>query len=84
MLPALINGSGSPVGGILPVTTAIFKITWTLITQAIPATSKLANLSLEFNEILISAPTKTAKIITIIDAPKKPNSSQIIENIKSN
>ena len=41
VLPALINGSGRPVGGILPVTTAMFKIVCTAITLATPATRSI-------------------------------------------
>ena len=34
--PADINGKGSPVGGISPVTTAIFNIVWIPIKEVIP------------------------------------------------
>ena len=34
--PALMNGSGSPVGGTLAVTTAIFINVWIAIIEVIP------------------------------------------------
>jgi hypothetical protein len=34
--PAEINGSGSPVGGMSPVTTATFSIVWTPIIAVMP------------------------------------------------
>ena len=81
--PAEINGSGKPVGGILPVTTAIFKITWVAITHAIPPTSNDAKRVFAFSEILTKQIISVKKIRITSVAPKNPSSSHIIENIKS-
>lgn len=81
--PAEINGSGKPVGGIEFVTTKILSITCVEITHATPPASKLANISFAFWAILISEKIRMINIIKITPAPKKPNSSQIIEKIKS-
>ena len=42
--PALINGNGKPVGGILPDTTAMFKITCMLMIAPIPKHKNAENL----------------------------------------
>ena len=42
--PALMKGSGSPVGGIDPVTTAMFNITWILIIAPMPKHKNAENL----------------------------------------
>ena len=34
--PAEMNGNGTPVGGMLPDTTAIFTSIWTAMTDTIP------------------------------------------------
>lgn len=81
--PALINGSGKPVGGTTPVTTATFKSIWIIIIDPIPTESKNPNLlSAIFATFKILTNNKT-KIKIINKHPTKPNSSAIIENIKS-
>ncbi len=83
VLPALINGSGKPVGGTSPVTTAMFNITWIMISAPIPVASKKPNLSGAFlATFIIHKNIKTNKII-IKSEPAKPVSSAITENIKS-
>ena len=37
VLPALMNGSGSPVGGIRPVTTQKLRIDWIAMIEVMPA-----------------------------------------------
>lgn len=81
--PAEINGSGRPVGGIRPETTQTFKMTWIEITLATPKTKSAPNLSFAFLAMLINKYISTAKTIKVKIAPKSPNSSPIIEKIKS-
>lgn len=83
VLPALIKGSGSPVGGTNPVTTAMFKSTWIIISDPIPTASKKPNLSGAFLATFIIAKNSKTKIIIKTKAPTKPVSSAIIEKIKS-
>ena len=83
VLPAEINGSGNPVGGIEPDTTAILSITCVAIMQAIPPDNNEPNLSLQPSAILIKKIIKVAKVNITSVAPKKPTSSHIIEKIKS-
>lgn len=83
VLPALINGSGNPVGGILPVTTAMFINTCTAITVATPVTKRAPNLSFALRAILIKQTINNTKTKMIPIAPTKPSSSPIIEKIKS-
>ncbi len=83
VLPALMNGNGSPVGGILAEITRIFNVTWVAIIQAMPAVSKLPKTSLLFCAIFIIENIRIANIVRTMVAPKKPNSSQIIEKMKS-
>ena len=81
--PLEINGSGSPVGGMDPVTTAIFKSVCTAIKIPTPSASKHPNLSFAESPTLKSK--KQSNINTPISksAPTKPNSSPIIEKMKS-
>ena len=81
--PLEINGSGSPVGGMLPVTTAMFKRSCTPITSATPHDSRQPNLSFAFRPILNSKNISTKYAQSKITQPKKPNSSPIMEKIKS-
>ena len=81
--PALINGRGTPVGGILPLTTAILIKTWLAIIVVIPVAKKQPNLSLLFIAILIPLNINSPKIEINIIQPNNPNSSPIIEKIKS-
>lgn len=50
--PLEMNGRGSPVGGIEPVTTAIFKSVCTAMTIPTPQESKQPNRSFAFKPIL--------------------------------
>ena len=81
--PADINGSGSPVGGSAPEQTEILSNTCTAIMVVIPVARKQPNLVGAFIAIMIP------RIITIKNTkiknkqPTKPNSSAIIEKIKS-
>lgn len=83
VLPALINGSGSPVGGIEPVTTAIFSITCILIIAPIPKQRKAENLLFARIPTLKIVTIKIANNIIRIKQPIKPNSSAMIEKMKS-
>ena len=81
--PAEMNGSGRPVGGTTPVTTAIFKSTWIIISEPIPAESIAPNLSGAFFAIFIMHTNKSTKIAITLSAPTKPVSSAIIAKMKS-
>ena len=77
------NGSVTPVTGINPTTTDKFKIVWNANWKIIPNDKNFANISLELTDILIVLKiiiknNKETLIIPII-----PNSSDIIEKIKS-
>lgn len=78
-----MNGSGIPVGGMEPVTTAILIATCTAIKDAIPPTNKVPNLSFALRAILIKHMIRATKTKIKKVAPTKPNSSPIIEKIKS-
>ncbi len=82
-LPLLINGNGNPVGGILPVTTAILTETCIAIIAAMPEHSSEPNLS--------GAPSAMRNARRIIKTyapitarqPNSPSSSPITLNMKS-
>lgn len=82
-LPAEINGSGIPVGGIEQVTTAMFIASCMAIRQPIPAVNKAPKRLFAFSAIFIKHTTKATYARIITTAPKSPNSSPIMENIKS-
>ena len=50
--PKLIKGSGTPVGGIVDVVTAMLTKTWMAIKPVIPLANNEANRSGAFNAIL--------------------------------
>ena len=83
VLPAETRGSGSPVGGILPVTTRAFISDCIPITQAIPTESKNPKKSLLLSPIF----THFTTIVTIKTkrkiSPTNPISSPITAKIKS-
>jgi hypothetical protein len=81
--PALINGIGTPVGGIDDVTTATFMITCNATIDIIPVASRRPKLS--FAVIATRKPRhiKNIKIKSIATPPIKPNSSHIMANMKS-
>ena len=81
--PDEMNGSGRPVGGIEPVTTATLMRVCTAMTAATPTHKRQPNRSHAPSPILISLITKTAKTTSKSPAPTNPNSSAMIENMKS-
>ena len=83
VLPALMKGNGKPVGGIEPVTTAMFIMVWIEIIAPIPKHRKAENLFSAFIPILKMLIIKITKTKTNAAQPTKPNSSAIIEKIKS-
>lgn len=81
--PALINGSGSPVGGIEPETTAMFKITCMAIIAPMPKHKKAENLLFAFMPTLKMQIISARNNATTIKQPTKPSSSAIMEKMKS-
>ena len=81
--PAEINGSGKPVGGTSPVTTAIFKSTWIIIIEPMPTAIKKPNLSAALFAIFTIIKNKITNKLKRKITPTKPTSSAIIERIKS-
>lgn len=81
--PDEMNGSGSPVGGIEPVTTAIFKSVCTAITIPIPHASKQPKRSFALSPILNNSQTREKYATIKRQHPQNPNSSPIIEKMKS-
>lgn len=77
------NGSVTPVTGIRPTTTIKLREAWNAIPKVIPNAKYLPNKSGQFlailNPFIIIVKNNDVTIIT----PIKPNSSLIIEKIKS-
>ncbi len=69
--------------GMVLVTTAIFKITWSPTWAERPIPSREPNLSLAFSEMLMPRQTSRANRMIIIKAPISPSSSQTMAKIKS-
>jgi len=78
-----MNGSGNPVGGIEPETTAMFNKTWIAITAAIPKQRKAENLLSDFKPTLKMLIISVKNTKQSIIQPNKPNSSATIEKMKS-
>ena len=78
-----MNGRGKPVGGIEPVTTAMFKIVWIEITAPIPKQRNAENLLFAFIPTLKILIIKNKNTKHKATQPTKPNSSAIIEKMKS-
>ncbi len=66
-----------------PVTTAIFIMAWTATIDVIPVAKIVPYVSFAFVAITIPLHINIENKITIRIHPIKPNSSPIIENIKS-
>ena len=77
------KGSVTPVTGINPTTTIKLSSAWKENWNVIPNAKYLANKLLVFKIILKQEMIIKRKSIETITTPKKPNSSDIIENIKS-
>ena len=77
------NGSVTPVIGTKPTTTDKFKIVWKASWNVIPNDKYLPNRLLQFNDILIHLLNIVINNIETIIIPSIPNSSLIIENMKS-
>ena len=83
VLPLEISGNGKPVGGILPLTTSAFKSVCSPNTTVIPLASMVPNklsqrAAMRKPRYTITAATANSKI-----TPIKPNSSPMMERIKS-
>ena len=77
------NGNVTPVTGINPTTTIKFNTVWKAIWNVIPNAKYLPKRSLLFLAILNPVNMIVKKKTDTIIIPKKPNSSLIIEKIKS-
>jgi len=72
-----------PVVGIILVTTPIFIILWKVIIAVIPAANRVPNWSAELTAILNPRHNNIINRTIITKVPLNPNSSPIIEKIKS-
>ena len=77
------NGKVTPVTGIKPTTTQRFNIAWNIIWKVRPNIKYFLNKLSSFNANFIPQYAIIKNINTTNKAPMTPNSSQIIENIKS-
>ena len=77
------NGSVTPVTGINPITTIRFINVWNINWNSIPNDKYLENKSFVLVDIFIPLYKIIKNKPTTIMAPITPNSSAIIENIKS-
>ena len=77
------KGSVTPVTGIKPTTTIKLSNAWKDIWNVIPKDKYLPNKLLHFLLILKQVKIIVRNNATIINIPKNPNSSLIIEKIKS-
>lgn len=77
------NGSVTPVTGIIPITTIRFINVWNIIWKSIPNDRYFEKVSLVWVDIFIPRIKMIENSPTTIKAPATPNSSAIIENIKS-
>lgn len=77
------KGNGMPVGGMDEVTTPIWIKVWIVIKDTIPEASNVPNKSSTFKAVLIPLQISKKNNNITVKAPKKPNSSPIIANIKS-
>ena len=81
--PALIKGRGTPVTGIEPVTTAMFMMACIAIIEVIPTAKRVPKLFFALYATLIPLQTNIRKSTMINRQPMSPNSSPMIEKIKS-
>ena len=77
------NGRVTPVTGINPTTTDKFIIVWNINWKVIPKDKYFENKSVVFKDIFILLDNNIKNKLTTITEPITPNSSEIIENIKS-
>ena len=77
------NGSVTPVTGIRPITTIRFISVWNIIWKSIPNDKYFEKVSFVWVDIFIPLIKIIENKPTTITAPITPNSSAIIENIKS-
>ena len=81
--PALKKGSGIPVHGDKFIVIPILTVICVKNIEKIPIATNEPNLSLAYLDIIIPRLTITNNIIKTNIAPINPNSSAIIEKIKS-
>ncbi len=81
--PADTYGSGTPVGGTAPQTTAMLSNDCVAITAVIPAANNLFALSFASMAVFMPENTRIANTPTTATHPISPNSSPITEKIKS-
>ena len=79
----MVYGSVTPVTGIRPTTTLKLSIAWNAIQNVIPNETALPNMSLHLLDIINPLYIITKNNTPISKDPKKPNSSQIMANMKS-
>lgn len=77
------NGRVTPVTGIIPITTIKFINVWNIIWKSIPKDRYFEKVSFVWVDIFIPRIKIIEKRPTTIKAPTTPNSSAIIEKIKS-
>ena len=77
------NGSVTPVTGISPTTTIRFKIVWNANEKVNPKDRYLAKLSFCLIDMFKPRYIIVINRVVTISTPIKPNSSLIIEKIKS-
>ena len=83
VFPELINGNGKPVGGILPLTTNALITVCTAYTSVIPEANKKEKKSSASDAVFIPRQINKPLTRNIANIPKNPNSSPIIDKIKS-
>ena len=83
VLPLETNGNGSPVGGILPVTTNALMITCIPNIMVIPTASIKPNISFDLDAILSPLKIINASNEKNKNKPINPISSPMTESIKS-
>lgn len=76
--PAETNGSGIPVTGIRPTTTATLMNAWMQIQDVIPAASRAPNVSGAPREVRIPRYPNTRNRPITSSPPRSPNSSPMI------
>ena len=83
VFPELISGSGKPVGGMLPLTTSAVITVCIPYTSVIPLAIKKEKKSLALDAVLIPQKINAVLSKNKISIPQKPNSSPIMDRIKS-
>ena len=83
VLPELISGNGKPVGGMLPLTTSALMTVCMPYTIVIPIAKRKEKKSSAFDAARIPQNINAAHAKKSKNTPKKPNSSPMMDRIKS-